>query len=291
MDENQEIPSASSGKKKLSNDELLAGKSSAGEQAPGNHDPRFKSPDELLLQLIKLKGTPQISPVLPEPAESAKKSSPLPNSFDQDLPRIQSVKSIFEKSPIPPRTDIKRPASKAGPEEPLPWDIDEKPAAQEAAASEKAPPPMRVIKPASDVIGQLANDIENDKSLIDLAREMRKETHEPAPAEEDSEKAPKGALDEIIAKSPSQKRADLEQRLEEWQDKYERDISRWLEYEQSVCHWKDRVLEIVQQLKKEVAETNALRVELRVLREEIKRREEEIEELRESIKKRRQNGG
>jgi len=52
-------------KKKLSNEDLMAGKCESDEEADRNKDPRIKSPDELLLRLLSQKKGPSSSVASP----------------------------------------------------------------------------------------------------------------------------------------------------------------------------------------------------------------------------------
>ena len=106
-----------------------------------------------------------------------------------------------------------------------------------------------------------------------------------SPKQELKIKSPDEILEKFAPKKAAHASSDLSRELADLKDKYDREMARWIEYDQNVNHWKERVLQIVQHLKKEVADVNTLKAEVKTLREEIKRRDEEFEKFVEHQKK------
>ncbi len=348
MENNREISFQDTGKRKLTNEELLAGKCAPEDHSSPDNDPRLKSPDDLLLQLLtNRKAPPRVrntetapaSPLMtPVELPVVKKTapSPLPSSFIQDLPKIEPVKSIMDR-PAQQTQKKSREDDETGEPSRLakrildmpiaPWDIDEGPqlsssmpvfeepeAEEEDQLGEEEPTPIENESPVSfsqkkaisgnglKVIHPLDHPAQSvvipqdespsfsqkeEESSSPLERYLKAEAAAApvSPKQELKIKSPDEILEKFAPKKAAHASSDLSRELADLKDKYDREMARWIEYDQNVNHWKERVLQIVQHLKKEVADVNTLKAEVKTLREEIKRRDEEFEKFVEHQKK------
>lgn len=186
-------------KKKLTKEELLAGKCDPEETQPENVDPRLRNPDELLLKLLAQKR-----------AQNPAATVPKPTAEKQEIADVSSEQA-----------QAARPSA-----------LEQQPQSQ----AEK-------------------RDMIDDSASFTL-----------------NKLEPKLDLSEIQQKK--------------WlalKEMYDRDMSRWKEYEQNVVHWRDKVLQIVQRLQNELSAAKGLKDEVEALKSVIQSKDEEIAKMKKAM--------
>lgn len=275
MEKKPEISSQSSAKRKLTKEELLAGKCHPDDDF--SNDPRFKSPDEILNKLARKKDAPLVN-------KKTEKPNPEPQI---EKPKAENTPPVVPTRaadhPMPPVREEVKPEQEPVFSNPLfPQYFDE------ASANEKEDQP--VVHPVRSGIqffdlDEIRARFEREMNAANASAEMEKTNGKNAESNDVSADTaapafPKSASAEAST-ADSNKPGGAE--LAEMKTRYEEEISRWKEYEQSVSHWKDRVLQIVQHLKKELAETHTLKLEIQALQEALREKDEELEKLRSNV--------
>lgn len=197
-EQEQKEPAATE-KRKLTREELLAGKTGQEDSKENLKDPRFKSPDELLLNLMANR---PVKEKTEEPLDLKEAKKRLEKTFKEEVPHLHN------------NGKPEQPPQKLGPPNESP-----------------SQPPLIIER------NNQSDDKETPIETFDLAYQKLKE-------------------------------------------KYDTDMAKWKEYDQSVNHWRDRVLQIVSHFKKELSSTKGLKSEVVHLRSEIKRRDDEIKKLK-----------
>ncbi len=251
---------------KLTKEELLAGKCVPNDDLSTPRDPRFKSPDDLLLKLVAQK-----SPSLP------KESNHVGNKENGLLlePRIEKITT--KESAYLSKADVESlPVSNE-----FPFHLDTSPKYQANSSA--------------------YSSAERDSRLISVQETTIEETKTPETTPE-PEEGPSPEIEEInktgmASSSPEQKHAFMASdgqwgkmvdpsaknptaELEELRERYYREMIQWMEFHQNIKLWQSQVMDIVQNLKKELNKSKNIQAELETLKEQMKAKDAEIMRLR-----------
>jgi hypothetical protein len=77
----------------------------------------------------------------------------------------------------------------------------------------------------------------------------------------------------------------LKRNYQQLTDRYEKDVARWKDYEQSILAWKAQVMNVIQNLNDQANDTETLKREIETLKELNRQKDDEIRSLADEIKK------
>ncbi|OVE77786.1 hypothetical protein BVX98_01820 [bacterium F11] len=305
MDNNEEKFSKVRPKSRLTREELLAGKilpSDHPENTSSLDDPLFRSPDDLLKKALKkTQPTQSTKPVKKNPSrefniEDLKSGTPLgkkqdktkedTSSFGLDQIEIKNERPLF-KEEEPQNRDEEPPTEKEEPpmitEESIILKRGESPPKMDQV-EEEAQENTVETDPSEDSTEPRPSFILNDDSQY-FDKKLNEQYSQPRDKQNLISSPPP------VHQSPAQKEDKVSRNdvllktIYEMKYRHDKELARWKLYEQQVNNWKDRVLMIVGQLKKELLKTKSDLSELDALKEMLKTKDEELRKLKHNPKK------
>ena len=176
------------------------------------------------------------------------------------------------------------PETESAPESPLddplfhsPDDLLEK-AARNTGKNRKTPPPLKPAK-GKNPDPESESPILKDESQF-LDSDLNSSYSKPRPHKEPLPGATPLHKPKQVQPDKSSKNDLLLKTIYEMKYRHEKELSRWKLYEQQVNSWKDRVLMIVGQLKKELQKSKADLAEMDALKEMLAQKDDEIKRLK-----------